>query len=99
MLPFADRIEALAAKHAETGKLLEKLRYYVWLEQNGMAWDTIKGIADMTEREKRYGKAGYHTRMDYRNAYSFLLTDGSTKLIHNVPFSADIIFNRLVDKP
>lgn len=73
---------------------MQMLSYYGWLEQNGMKWNLIVGVADVTERERRYGKGGFYTRAAIKNAISYKLSDGTIKVVRDVPYDMDVIFNR-----
>jgi hypothetical protein len=86
----AELMDRIDLQQREARRLMAMLRYYDWLVTQGMAWDTVRGVADVSDLPhlwpSRWRKPS--------NCYSYRLADGSCKIAANVPFPPQVIFNR-----
>lgn len=85
MTTILDKIES---KQKEAFRLIQTLRYYQWLEINGIHYGDIKGVAALPVNRA----ADWYKKTITR--HSFLLTDGRKVELTNIPFAHEVIFNK-----
>ncbi len=85
-------IERIARKQREASRLTSTLLYYNWLSDKGINYADIRGVADVSAIRQHMHRRGY--LLPGENRYSFKMVDGSVQIVKDIPFDADVIFNR-----
>lgn len=97
------KVKELKAKTDEQARLVQKLDYYWWLEDQGLSWKVIAGITKKIpyspkmkfDYKKSCLKLGTQYDKDYVGAFiSFKLKNGESVICKYPPYDENVIFNR-----
>jgi hypothetical protein len=84
MQAVVEKLDSLTLKRKEADRLLNTLRYYAWLEEVGLSWSEIRGVASTFK-----GPAWKMKRL-----VSYKLSSGKVVEKDWPPFDDAVIYNR-----
>jgi len=98
-------LDKIEARQAESRRLTQMLRYYVWLEEHGLSWNVIAGVRGPFPSSFKTKQAyrttcrtlGIEFNPKVRQLISYKLRDESEVVLPAPPFPENVIFNRQVD--
>lgn len=87
----------------EQRRLLETLEYYTWLEDQGLSWDVIRGLACLPNTGINWQRIpkhirDQHKRGDYTSSglAGYKLIDGANIVLPWPPYDDNVLFNRRI---